>query len=466
LKPVDQDVPDRESAGSRRGVDLTVVIPAPDHVANLRVVLRGVRETLDALAVTNEILVVISHPDPAIAASAAAAGARAIHAGEPGYGGALLSGFAEARGDYILTMDADMAHPPIFIRTMWEVRTSAEVVIASRYAPGGRADMPRIRLVLSRALNTFFRRGLSLDLNDLSSGFRLYKASVLRDQEYAALDFDILQRILVQAYAEGWKIREVPFVYQPAPEAASHARLLRVGRAYLRTFWQLWKLRNSILAADYDDRAHDSPIWLQRYWQRNRHRHIMDLIAGEGPVLDVGCGSSRIIGALPRGSVAMDILRRKLRHARKFGTPVVQASGFQIPVRDESFPCVLCSQVIEHVPKDSPILDELCRALRPGGRLVLGTPDYANWQWVWIEKAYKYAAPGGYADEHISHYSLEELRDIFTRREFIVEDIRYILKGELIMALRKKAGPCETSVQPHAASDMPEEIMPAGGQLS
>jgi dolichol-phosphate mannosyltransferase len=419
-------------------VDLTVVIPAADEAENLSVLLPLVKETLDSLGIVHEVLVVTRDADPATAAVAAAVGAHAIQQNQSGYGGALLRGFAAARGAYILTMDADQSHPPTFIRTLWEARTSAEVVVASRYVPGGNADMPRTRYVLSRVLNTFFRRGLSLGLNDLSSGFRLYNASVMREQTYAAVDFDILQRILVQAYAEGWKIREVPFAYEPRRHGVSHVRLFRFARAYLRTFWELWKLRNSILAADYDDRAHDSPIWLQRYWQRNRHRHITELIAGEGVVLDVGCGSSRIIGALPPGSVAIDILRRKLRHARKFGRWVVQASAFQLPVRDESFPCVLCSQVIEHVPKDSPILDELCRTLKPGGRLVLGTPDYANWQWVWMEKAYGMAAPGGYADEHIAHYTLDELREIFTQRGFVVEDVRYILKGELIMALRKK----------------------------
>jgi dolichol-phosphate mannosyltransferase len=428
-------------------IDLTVVIPAADEAENLSVLLPRVQETLESLGILHEILVVARDPDRATIALASAAGGRAIQQNQPGYGGALLRGFAEARGDYILTMDADQSHPPTFIRTLWEARSSAEVVVASRYVPGGRADMPRVRYVLSRVLNAFFRRGLSLGLNDLSSGFRLYSASVMREQQYAALDFDILQRVLVQAYAEGWKIREVPFAYEPRRHGVSHVRLFRFGRAYLRTFWELWKLRNSILAADYDDRAHDSPIWLQRYWQRNRYKHITEFIAGEGAVLDVGCGSSRIIGALPPGSVAIDILMRKLRHARKFGTPVVQASGFQLPVRDESFPCVLCSQVIEHVPKDSPILDELCRALRPGGRLVLGTPDYANWQWVWMEKAYSIAAPGGYADEHIAHYTLNELSEIFTQRGFIVEDIRYILKGELIMALRKR-GPAAAA--PHA----------------
>ena len=46
---------------------------------------------------------------------------------------------------------------------------------------------------------------------------------------------------------------------------------------------------------------------------------------------------------------------------------------------------------------------------------MLGTPDYDRWEWVWIEKAYGFAAPGGYADEHISHYTREGLLDDFAR---------------------------------------------------
>jgi dolichol-phosphate mannosyltransferase len=426
-------------AGERSvpSIDLTVVIPAAQEAANLAVLLPQLRETLASLGVSHEILIVTPADDIVATRNAAGETARVLQQERRGYGGALLTGFSAARGEYVLTMDADLSHPPTFIREIWGVRKSAEVIIASRYVQGGRAEMPRGRYLLSRILNGFFSRGLSLQLRDMSSGFRLYSAAVIRNQEYAALDFDILQRILVQAYAEGWRIREVPFAYAPRRHGASHARVVRFGLAYLRTFLQLWKLRNSILAADYDDRAHDSVIWLQRYWQRSRHKHVTELIAGEGPVLDVGCGSSRIISSLPHGSVAMDVLLRKLRYARKFGRPVVQASGFRLPVPDESFSCVLCSQVIEHVPKESPILDELCRALKPGGRLVLGTPDYANWQWVWMEKAYGLAAPGGYADEHIAHYTQDELRDIFTKRGFVVESVRYILQGELIMAFRK-----------------------------
>ena len=92
---------------------------------------------------------------------------------------------------------------------------------------------------------------------------------------------------------------------------------------------------------------------------------------------------------------------------------------------------------IEHVPKESPILRELDRALAPGGRLVLGTPDYARWEWVVTEKLYGWAAPGGYADEHIGHYTREELIARYTGMGWTHEDTRYILRGELILAFRK-----------------------------
>jgi dolichol-phosphate mannosyltransferase len=419
-------------------VDLTVLIPALDEAPNLSILLPQLVAILTRHRVRHEIFLLTRNADAPTHEVARQHGARIVEQTEPGYGGALTTGFARASGAYLLTMDADLSHPPEFVEQLWSERDQADVTIASRYVPGGHADMGWYRYALSRILNAAFSRGLDVPIQDLSSGFRLYRTPVIREQRITSRDFDVLQQIVVQAFAEGWRVREVPFSYQPREHGSSHARVFRVGMACLRTFGQLWKLRNSILAADYDDRAHDSRIFLQRYWQRSRHRFVMELVAGEGPVLDIGCGSSRIIGGLPRGSVALDVLHRKLRYARKFGRPLVRGSGFTLPFADESFSCVLCSQVIEHVPKASPILDELCRVLRPGGRLVLGTPDYANWQWVYIEKLYG-LVPGGYKDEHISHYTNEELRRIMQERGLAFEEERYILQGELIQAFRKPA---------------------------
>lgn len=414
---------------------LTVLIQDADASSHLAVLLPQLATLLGRLGIDHEIVLLARDASPLMHDTASAHGARVIPVPRE-YGAALTTGFAHATGEYVLTMDADLSHPPDFVERLWTGREHADVTIASRYVPGGAADMGRGRYLCSRMLNAAFSRGLDVPIRDLSSGFRLYRAAVIRDQHITSRDFDILQQTIVQAFAEGWRVREVPFHYQPSSTGISQRRVLPVGWAWLKTFGELWKLRNSILAADYDDRAHDSRIPLQRYWQRMRHQHVMDLIAGEGAVLDIGCGSSRIIGGLPAGSVAVDVLQRKLRYARRFGKPLVRGSGFALPFPDGSFPCVLCSQVIEHVPKDSPILDELCRVLAPGGRLVLGTPDYANWQWVYIEKLYG-LVPGGYKDEHISHYTNRELVRIMGERGLRVEEERYILRGELIQAFRK-----------------------------
>jgi len=378
----------------------------------------ALRREVDRLGLSSEVIV--GTPDPR------------------GFGHELRQTLGLAHAPFIITVDPDFAGPMTFLADLWARRHDAEVIVASRYVPGSRVEMPLLRTVGSRLLNLAFRRGLSLGVNDGSSAIRLFRADVLRSLQLEAADYDVLQETLVRAHAAGWRVLEIPLHYTPNANVHSKAHL-SLTFAYLRTFWTLWKLRNSIAAADYDYRAHDSAIPLQRYWQRSRYRHITGLIQGQGRVLDVGCGSSRIIGALPPGSVALDVLSNKLRFARRFGVPRVRGSGFALPFADETFPCVLCSQVIEHVPMVPSMIDELCRVLAPGGRLVLGTPDYDRWEWVWIEKAYGMAAPGGYADEHISHYSRKGLLEDFARRGYTHEATRYILRGELILAFRKPA---------------------------
>lgn len=420
-------------------IAVSVIIPAVNEGPNLAILLPRLNEVLDDLEVRYEVIIVTKDCDEETSKAAAASGATVLEQTSRGYGGALLDGFNAAAGEYYLTMDADLSHRPTFVAEMWRARHHADVTIASRYAPGGSAHMSKIRTIMSRALNAVFRLGISMPVHDLSSGFRIYRAAALEPQSLSGRDFEILEEILIKAYCEGWRVQEIPFEYMPSVHGSSTARARRLGRAYLKSFFPLWKLRNSVEAADYDNRAYDSVIPLQRYWQRQRCRIARELVEGQGPVLDVGCGSSRILHALPEGSVALDILIRKLRYARNSSVPVVQASGFELPFPDGSFPCVLSSQVIEHVPKDSPMIDELCRVLAPGGRLVLGTPDYARREWVYIEKIYAKVAPGGYADEHIAHYTRRELLGNLGSRGFVHEATRYILRGELIMAFRRPA---------------------------
>ena len=396
----------------RERPDLTEVIPAAHQENGLDQLLSALRQELRSLEISHELLVVDL---------------------SKGYGAALRTGFEQAQGEYILTLDADGSHDPSLLRAIWAARNGVEVVIASRYVEGGRAEMPPARRALSRTLSVVLRRGLSLPYSDLSSGYRLYRRAALASLPLRATGFDILQEILIRMVAAGYAIREVPLRYRAL--GTRRAWLARFALPHLKTFGAMWKLRNSIASADYDARAYESVVPIQRYWQRRRYQVITTMAAGALRLLDVGCGSSRIIGS--GRMVGLDIVLAKLRYARRYGNPLVHGSIFELPFKDSAFDCVICSEVIEHVPADDRVFSELERVLEPGGRLVLGTPDYDRWRWRAMEWLYGRLAPGGYADEHITHYSRSNLTAYLKARGFTIDAVEYVGGSEMIFSLRK-----------------------------
>ena len=415
-------------------LDLSVVIIEQEAGAKASR-FHEIHSILSHLQISYEVLFISSSTNESIEDGLQENNFKAITLPLNEYGDKLLLGIQQASGEYIITMDYEQTIPFMFLQELWESRHVAEVIIASRYIENGQAKMPTIRRALSKTLNIIFSRGLDLPVTDMSSGFRMYKSHIIKKASAKYRGFDILQETLVKILLEGHSVHEIPLKYRSSDPA--YKRMTQFGLAYLKTFFRLWKLRNSIASADYDARAYNAMMPPQRYWQRQRFKHITEMLNNKGACLDVGCGSSRIIGALPQGSIALDILFRKLRYARRFEQITVQGSIFDLPVPAESFPCVLCSQVIEHVPRAN-VLDELDRVLKPGGYLILGTPDYAKWQWNVIEWLYKIILPQAYADEHITHYTFQELHDAFvTKRGYKLETTRYILQGELILGLRK-----------------------------
>jgi hypothetical protein len=93
------------------------------------------------------------------------------------------------------------------------------------------------------------------------------------------------------------------------------------------------------------------------------------------------------------------------------------------------------------------------RVLAEGGRLILGTPDYGGLTWPIIERLYGFFAPGAYADEHITHYTLEQLVHIMEAQGFRFQCARYILNAELIMLFEKTGS--EHPANPAAPGTLP-----------
>lgn len=416
---------------------IAVVIPCLNEAQNLTLLLPQLGAVLQELAVPAQVYVIDGGSTDGTPAVAERLGARVIRQRGTGYGGAIKTAFEDIEATYIITLDADLSHHPAIVKYLYEMRDQAEIVIASRYVNQGYAAMPWSRRLLSGALNRIFRRILDLPVHDLSSGFRLYHRKAIAALNIEFTTYAVLQEILVKAFCEGYQVREIPFHYLPRRHGKTHARLVRFARDYIAVLWKMWSLRNSIASADYDSRAFNGFIPLQRYWQRRRYHIILGFLGDKLRVLDAGCGSSQILNGAPQ-IVGVDLLMRKLRFMRRPGRRLVNASTFALPFKDGAFEAVISSEVIEHLEEKESLFDELVRCVEPGGALILGTPDYGRWQWPLIERLYGRFKPSGYADEHITRYTFTKLARHLERLGLVIEEYTYILGGELIIRARKR----------------------------
>ena len=224
--------------------DVAVIIPAWNERQNLELLLPALHEVLADLGLRADIVVIDGGSDDGTREAVECRGARVVLQEEHGYGGALLAGFAAATAPYVVTMDADLSHRPIFLEEFWKRRHEAELLIASRYIEGGSAEMSWFRRFLSQVLNRTYSRVLSLGLHDLSSGFRMYRREILLGLPIEARDFDALEEILIRIDAGGWRIREVPFRYMARSSGRSHVRLFKFGWAFGTTLLRMWRLRH------------------------------------------------------------------------------------------------------------------------------------------------------------------------------------------------------------------------------
>ena len=233
-------------------VELTIMILAKNEAENLRVLIPAIRRVADGLGSAYEIMVVDGRSKDDTIDVAKKLSARALVQDEPGYGGAFRTAFREAKGEYILNIDADCSHNPKFIETLWNERAPNRLVIASRYVAQGGATMPFYRRVLSEMLNFVYSRFFSLPYRDLSSGFRLYHASAIRPvvETLTARDFDVLLEVLVKFHENGGDVKEVPFNYEPRQHGSSNVHLVKFAISYIKTLVSSRKWRKPIVRGE------------------------------------------------------------------------------------------------------------------------------------------------------------------------------------------------------------------------
>jgi dolichol-phosphate mannosyltransferase len=223
--------------------DLSVVLPCYLEADNLRFLLPQIKAMAATLTPNYEVLIVDTQkPKDDTPAICAAEGVRYIgRRGGDSYGDAIRTIIEEARGAFLLCMDADGSHSPDYFPAMWEKRNTYDIVIGSRYAPGGHTENPAVLILMSYVLNLTFRLAFSIQAKDVTNSFRLYRRNVLTSLKLQSNDFDILEEILIKATVrkQPATIGEIPVTFGRRKAGESKRKLMKFAFGYVSTLNKL-----------------------------------------------------------------------------------------------------------------------------------------------------------------------------------------------------------------------------------
>ena len=227
---------------------VSLVIPTRNEADNLRPLVGRVTSALAATPFeicfvddsddgTADLLVDLAQSNPSIRCVLRQGADR-----DGGLSTAVVAGLRMARGRYVCVMDADLQHPPELIPVLLaEAERGADLVVASRYAPGGSQEglgTPLRRLV-SRAATTVARLLFkeARQSSDPLSGYFVCRRALIDGIEFRPVGFKILLELLVCVPA--LRVVDVPVTQAPRAEGVSKATAHQ-GLLYVRHLWSLF----------------------------------------------------------------------------------------------------------------------------------------------------------------------------------------------------------------------------------
>jgi dolichol-phosphate mannosyltransferase len=225
---------------------LSVVIPFFNEGPNIASLLAELREALERLGVTHEVLAVDdgSADDTAAALAAAARDWPAVRvisfAKNRGQAAALWTGFREARGAWIASLDGDGQNPPSELPRLWEQRESADLITGRR----ARRNDSWLRRTMSRVANGVRRRLLRDGVDDSGCALRLFRREV-RESFWPIRT--LYSFIPAFAAAGGWRIRQVDVAHRARKAGTSkYGLLVMAWRPLCDMLALFWLLRRQL----------------------------------------------------------------------------------------------------------------------------------------------------------------------------------------------------------------------------
>lgn len=237
--------------------NVVVVVPTYNEIENISSIVGRLRQAVPRAHV---LVVDDSSPDGtgerAEELAAADPGITVLHrAKKEGLGKAYLAGFALAleRGyDYIAEIDADGSHDPSDLPAMIALaKAGNDLVIGSRWVPGGSVkNWPWFRHTISQMGNAYARTVLHSDIRDITAGFRVFRASALRElglDGVSSQGYCFQVEMAWNLERAGYRVAEHPitFVERSTGRSKMHAGI--VAEALLRvTGWGIAATLNAV----------------------------------------------------------------------------------------------------------------------------------------------------------------------------------------------------------------------------
>lgn len=157
------------------------------------------------------------------------------HESNRGLGAGLMSGFKTAKGNVLVTMDADLSHDPSYIIPLVrKLNLGYDVVIASRYVTGGGMEgVPSWRQWISRIANGVIKTIAGWKIKDASSGFRAYKTELVKDLNLDT-GFSVQVEILRELFKRTKRVYEQPFILRNRKAGSSKMKYINLIPGYAK----------------------------------------------------------------------------------------------------------------------------------------------------------------------------------------------------------------------------------------
>lgn len=212
-----------EQIGESEGLSITALIPAYNEGGSIGNVVRKVGDQVDRVVVINDFS---SDETPLIAQYL---GATVLnHSRNMGVGAAMQTGINYSKAtkpDIVVTLDGDGQHKPEDIPRIIQPILSgeADLVLGSRFLQGN-PDMPVIRLLGNKFFTSLIRFLTGAKLTDTQTGFRALNLKALANLDLKA-NYTYVQEMIIDLYAKGFRIVEVPITVLPRKYGSSKVAL-------------------------------------------------------------------------------------------------------------------------------------------------------------------------------------------------------------------------------------------------